>query len=196
MSSNAALIVEYHIKGPTGQRHSVQVSWEEGISQGSQEVDIDGRKLKLAFEGIEAEDINLPPGVRTYKAWVPTIDDVHMFTSGRHVDVEVWIPLPGKPGWSGLVKLVQPTATRIHPEGRECRECRVFDQDTGRDIFTRQTHQYVNGSLSQLEWQIHAEAETRGAAPLTENNVGWCWRTKSLVARNSPACVEHFMEKP
>jgi hypothetical protein len=87
-------------------------------------------------------------------------------------------------------------SVRTHPEGRECGECRIFDPRTAQDLLDHGAEHFQNGSpLSSLEWQAMGEAEARGLPPLTRSNMGWCWRTKALVANNAPACVEHFLER-
>jgi len=192
MSTNM-LLVRFYLKAPDGSLVMRDLDWEKGVKGGRVRLEAGGRAFQGALKAIKTKDINLPADQQEYVSYVPTAGGKVLTASGRHSGVTVWTDLGD--GWHARVKVVTPTERREHPEGRECQECRVYDADTGRDMFTKQTHQFVNGGLSQMEWQIHAEAESRGAAPLTESNVGWCWKTKSLVAKNSPACVEHFLVK-
>jgi hypothetical protein len=172
----------------------VSLTFEEGKAGKRKRLVVEGRTLYAYFKKLVTKDINLPPGQDSYDSWVPMVSGRVLAASGRHAGHTIWQDLGD--GWEGRVEVVQPkTPRRVHPEDRVCQECRVFDVNTGKDMFTKKTHHYMNGSLSELEWEINAEAETRGAAPLTENNVGWCWRTKSLVAKNAPACTDQFVEK-
>jgi hypothetical protein len=151
---------------------------------------LEGRDFTAKFRLTMAQDIDLE---KPYPVWTPTLGDVVLFVSGRHTSREQWVPIGD--GFQGRVEVSIPTEQREHPDGRQCKECRIYDPATGKDMFTKKTHEFVNGGLSELEWTITAEAESRDAAPLTENNVGWCFKTKSLVAGNAPACVEQFKEK-
>ena len=154
---------------------------------------MDGRILYAYLDRVDSQDSNLPPGMKTYPSWIPKVSGCPLPASGRHSDITIWQDL-GR-GWQGRAEVVPPkTARRVHPDGRECGECRIFDGPSGKEMLTKPTHQYANGELAMLEWQIVAEAEYRGGSPLTGSNVGWCWKTRALVAKPSPACEKHFME--
>jgi hypothetical protein len=172
----------------------VTLGLDEGQAGKRRRLTVDGRVFYASLRRLDTKDINLPPGMESYPSWVPVVAGCTLQVSGRHTDIIHWTSLGD--GWHGRVEIEQPPPERRqHPDGHQCGGCRVFDGPSGREMFTKQSHHYANGSLSETEWKINAEAETRGAPPLTEANVGWCWRTKALVARNAPACTEHFVEK-
>jgi len=181
------------VHGPHGTEKSAELLFSDGSKR--KRIDVDGRILYATLKQSQARDVNLPAGMESYPVWIPTISGRDVHASGRHSDHVSWTDL-GE-GWQGRAEVLQPEAVRrVHPEGRECGECRIFDGPSGREMMTKVTHTFTNGpGLSSVEWEINAESETRGGPPLTPASVGWCWRTKSLVAKNSPACEKDFMEK-
>lgn len=191
-SNEKGLRIQCFVHGPHGGESSVILFFEDESRR--KRLVVDGRILYASLRAVKCRDVNLPVGMNSYTSWIPVVAGRPLHASGRHSDIVAWADL-GE-GWQGRAEVLQPeTPRRVHPDNRECGQCRIFDAPSGKDMLTRVTHLYANGGYSAKEWEINAEADTRGGPPLTPTNVGWCWKTKSLVAKGSPACEKDFMEK-
>lgn len=77
-----------------------------------------------------------------------------------------------------------------------CMNCTSWDREEGQRKFKAPTHNYANGSFSQVEEVMRMVASRTKGQTLTETTVGFCPIHNRICAESSRACKEHYRARP
>jgi len=77
-----------------------------------------------------------------------------------------------------------------------CMNCILWDREEGVRQFSAQTHNYANGSFSQVEEVMRMVAARCKGQTLTLTTVGYCPIHVRICAESSKACKSDYKPKP